>query len=136
MVVANDGTGSAEWGYYAAAVGHEGRHQGRPGCWLAVERVSYHRKQSVWLLIRGVLGALFARGKRSDRGDGLLESGREPEANPAEACRVCGCTDLDCRGCIERTGEPCYWVEPGLCSACAGEQDDKLRSEMEAEGYE
>jgi hypothetical protein len=33
-------------------------------------------------------------------------------------CRVCGCTDLDCRGCIERTGEPCYWVEPDLCSAC------------------
>lgn len=33
-------------------------------------------------------------------------------------CRACGCTDLDCRGCIERTGQPCYWVEPDLCSAC------------------
>lgn len=21
--------------------------------------------------------------------------------------------------CIERTGEPCHWVEPDLCSACA-----------------
>jgi hypothetical protein len=35
-------------------------------------------------------------------------------------CRVCGCTDEDCRGCIEKTGEPCYWVEKDLCSACAG----------------
>ena len=35
------------------------------------------------------------------------------------ACRVCGCTDADCRGCIERTGEPCQWVEADLCSACA-----------------
>lgn len=33
-------------------------------------------------------------------------------------CRVCGCTDADCSGCIERTGEPCSWVEDDLCSAC------------------
>lgn len=39
-------------------------------------------------------------------------------------CRLCGCTDLDCRGCIERTGEPCYWVDEleddmgPICSAC------------------
>jgi hypothetical protein len=34
-------------------------------------------------------------------------------------CRGCGCTDADCRQCVERTGEPCEWVEPNLCSACA-----------------
>lgn len=34
------------------------------------------------------------------------------------ACRVCGCTEDDCSGCIERTGMPCYWVEEDLCSAC------------------
>lgn len=34
------------------------------------------------------------------------------------ACRVCACTDIDCRGCIERTGKPCHWIEPDLCSAC------------------
>lgn len=33
-------------------------------------------------------------------------------------CRVCGCTDDDCSGCIERTGRPCWWVEHDLCSAC------------------
>lgn len=33
-------------------------------------------------------------------------------------CRVCGCTDDDCRGCIERTGHPCHWVTEDLCSAC------------------
>lgn len=36
------------------------------------------------------------------------------------SCRVCGCTDADCRGCIERTGLPCHWVEADLCSACVG----------------
>ena len=36
------------------------------------------------------------------------------------ACRECGCTDLNCSKCIERTGEPCMWVEDDLCSACAG----------------
>ena len=41
-------------------------------------------------------------------------------------CRVCGCTESDCRQCVEKTGQPCHWVrqygggdftEP-LCSAC------------------
>ncbi|MFW6217430.1 MAG: hypothetical protein ACOC4K_00395 [Verrucomicrobiota bacterium] len=34
-------------------------------------------------------------------------------------CRLCGCTDDDCSGCIARTGGPCHWVEEDLCSACA-----------------
>lgn len=34
-------------------------------------------------------------------------------------CRICGCTDEDCSGCVERTGRPCHWVEMDLCSACA-----------------
>jgi len=33
-------------------------------------------------------------------------------------CCVCGCTDLNCNGCIDRTGEPCTWIEEDLCSAC------------------
>jgi hypothetical protein len=35
------------------------------------------------------------------------------------SCRECGCTEDDCSSCVERTGEPCFWVEPDLCSACA-----------------
>ena len=38
-----------------------------------------------------------------------------------QTCRRCGCDDFDCAVCIERTGEPCWWVEPDLCSACASE---------------
>lgn len=34
-------------------------------------------------------------------------------------CRLCHCIELDCAGCIERTGQACHWVEPDLCSACA-----------------
>lgn len=33
-------------------------------------------------------------------------------------CRCCGCTDDDCSVCLERTGQPCHWVEDDLCSAC------------------
>lgn len=36
-------------------------------------------------------------------------------------CKICGCTDEDCRQCIEKTGHPCHWVAPNLCSACEGE---------------
>lgn len=38
------------------------------------------------------------------------------------SCRVCGCTEDDCSGCVARTGEPCVWVEPDLCSACADDR--------------
>jgi len=34
-------------------------------------------------------------------------------------CRICRCTDDDCSQCIERTGQPCCWVEADLCSACS-----------------
>lgn len=46
------------------------------------------------------------------------------EHNPAMGlCRLCGCTDDDCSGCIERTGEPCAWAdaEHTLCTACRDE---------------
>lgn len=33
-------------------------------------------------------------------------------------CRECGCTDDDCSGCVERTGQACSWVQADLCSAC------------------
>jgi hypothetical protein len=33
-------------------------------------------------------------------------------------CRLCDCTDQDCRQCIKRTGGECYWIEEDLCSAC------------------
>jgi len=36
-------------------------------------------------------------------------------------CRKCGCWQQDCRGCIEKTGYPCSWVEEDLCSACVPE---------------
>jgi hypothetical protein len=36
-------------------------------------------------------------------------------------CRVCGCTDANCRQCIEKTGAPCCWVDEDLCSACVDE---------------
>ena len=39
-------------------------------------------------------------------------------------CRVCGCTDEDCRECYRRTGQPCRWVEDDLCSACYGDMTE------------
>jgi len=42
---------------------------------------------------------------------------------PERRCRKCGCTDLDCRQCIKKTGRPCYWVDDDLCSACVQEPE-------------
>jgi activating signal cointegrator 1 len=48
-------------------------------------------------------------------------------------CRDCGCTDLDCRQCIESSGEPCQWVGPFLCSRCQAEASGQ-RSEVRSQG--
>jgi hypothetical protein len=50
-------------------------------------------------------------------------------------CHVCGCSEEDCSRCMERTGEPCVWVEPDLCSACAPARDpvQEYRSRIERE---
>lgn len=37
-------------------------------------------------------------------------------------CRVCGCTESDCRQCIAVTGVACHWVEVDLCSRCRAEE--------------
>lgn len=53
----------------------------------------------------------------------FIDTGREGLVAPLHLeriCRVCGCTELDCRGCIERTGSPCSWIAIDLCSACEG----------------
>lgn len=47
-------------------------------------------------------------------------------------CRVCGCTDNDCRQCIEAQGFPCWWVEEDLCSRCAAEEDARAAAGMAA----
>jgi DUF3102 family protein len=41
------------------------------------------------------------------------------EVVDVRTCRVCGCTEADCRRCVERAGAPCVWIGPDLCSACA-----------------
>ncbi len=56
------------------------------------------------------------------------------EAFSARTCRECGCTEADCRQCIEATGHPCHWVEPNLCSRCKDEIDADI-VEGEAMGY-
>jgi hypothetical protein len=35
-------------------------------------------------------------------------------------CRVCHCTDANCRGCIALTGSPCSWSDEDatVCTAC------------------
>lgn len=52
---------------------------------------------------------------------------------PALTCRDCGCSGLD--ACVvtnapprawNQPGQPCWWVAPDLCSACADRIDPRL----------
>jgi hypothetical protein len=62
-----------------------------------------------------ISSAVLATGERME----TVESPHYAYREPQPACSVCGCTDEDCSGCVERTGDPCYWISPTLCSACA-----------------
>ena len=55
-----------------------------------------------------------------------------PENYDRRKYRVCGCIDDDCHQCIEKTGQPCYWIEWDLCSACAPaiQEDENKRNGM------
>ena len=61
--------------------------------------------------------ATKAKGKKAKKSE---EGAGDDDADEGGAarCRVCGCTEEDCHDYIERTGKPCHWVEPNLCSAC------------------
>lgn len=49
---------------------------------------------------------------------------RSNSTEGARRCRECGCTEADCSECVERTGEPCFWIEVDLCSACEAAEAD------------
>ena len=66
---------------------------------------------------------------------GELEATRQAfAATIGGTCRICGCTDLDCSQCIERTGSPCFWANGSrtLCSACAPVVVKKAEREVAA----
>lgn len=42
----------------------------------------------------------------------------DPAGELGRVCKICGCTEDNCGACVESTGQPCYWIEPDLCSAC------------------
>ena len=43
-----------------------------------------------------------------------------------ETCITCGCTEKDCKQCVEKTGKPCHWVANSKCSACFDEEGKPL----------
>ena len=51
--------------------------------------------------------------------DMLIQTNTYMRRMDSKSCVVCGCTDYDCKQCIEKTGKPCHWVTDDLCSACA-----------------
>jgi hypothetical protein len=49
--------------------------------------------------------------------EGALRRFHEEDITKAPVCRVCGCSDFfACKG-------GCSWVEPDLCSSCAGSSE-------------
>ncbi len=53
----------------------------------------------------------------------------------AGKCRICSCTDTNCGGCYDRTGEPCSWVDDAhtLCSACQPLLDTPIKDTLIAD---
>ena len=71
-------------------------------------------RQSVFLFLEKLPGV--KKGPAATAADAIAEY--LAATFKPRACRVCGCTDADCSQCVEKTGQPCSWVEEDLCSAC------------------
>lgn len=75
-------------------------------------------------LVRGIVAemteSLCRAAGASARVRQLISAGIAP-SGVERRCRVCGCTDDNCARCVIKTGEPCFWIEPDLCSACIEE---------------
>lgn len=61
------------------------------------------------------IGVSFYRDQRL-----LLGGGGARISYVLARCRLCGCTEMDCLQCIERTGSPCAWADADktVCTAC------------------
>lgn len=87
---------------------------------VMVHRAELNGHPQVLQLV-AALGLATAEHEMLARCDGRPDDGDAGEPRDVQqVCRICGCTNDDCRQCIEKTGHPCYWVEPDLCSACKG----------------
>lgn len=104
----------AREGLRALAGFYAGLHEGKPITDLLVEEIGADASRRIRRAYQGPL-ALDAAAEHDEVHGLRLVLLVSP---PVRACRVCGCTDEDCSGCVERTGEPCRWVEADLCSAC------------------
>lgn len=92
--------------------------------WVKCSNTGGHEQAAFRLLEKqGIEGMRLQLQRLTQREQGL----RDPKRAVHEQwrlykvvgrCRECGCTDDDCSGCIERTGQPCSWLEEDLCSAC------------------
>lgn len=73
-------------------------------------RVQWHRRDgTVWVQAPGSF-------------EEVQQLARLPRRPEFTQCRVCGCTNGDCRQCIAASGQPCHWVAPYLCSRCHAEE--------------
>ncbi len=68
----------------------------------------------------GKAAAKKKAGKKPAKDPGHLDLIPKRKRAKRGVCSVCGCTEDDCRQCIEKTGKACHWVndEHTLCSAC------------------
>ena len=65
-----------------------------------------------------------------------LSMAQSDDGRPPRQCRICGCTETNCSGCVKRTGKPCQWVlDLDLCSACVRPATDDERQYLQGQGW-
>jgi len=132
-------SGATRPGRAGAEIARKGKspYGGAPGS-RALADVS----ASLWPLLAAGWGARSAGAARASaisstrrRPRALAHQAKGHEGRKRSALpRPCGCTDDDCRQCIDETGSPCTWVEEDLCSACVGEQVAKRGKSTKRKG--
>ncbi len=83
IVIANDGTGTAERGNYMCALGHAGMYSGKTGAWKS-GACSYLRRLSPYHLLSAAISACLNGGRPDRAAHDLINCTRNGEQTPAE----------------------------------------------------
>jgi hypothetical protein len=102
---------------------------------LGIDKAAIERQVKAGLKEKAAAKKAGKATSRERRPAAVAAGDDQGEEEGEQRCRVCGCTEQDCRQCIEKTGQPCSWVEgePDLCTACAEQEDAELGAAMNAE---
>lgn len=84
VVIANDGSGTAESGNYQVALSHAGIYGDKPGAWKSGTVTGHRRNLSPYHLVRAAIDSALKNRRKSDWANEYVDCTRDGAETPGE----------------------------------------------------